>query len=209
VTNIFFVLWSRFRGLFGDERSNREFQQEIEGHIALLTETYVRNGMSEQDAMHAARRQFGNAALLEQGNREARSFLWPSTISQDIRYAFRILAKSPAITAIAIISLALGIGVNTTIFTLAKAALLDELSVRHPEQLRLLAYAQDEKSALRGDTWGDFYTDAQGRTVLASFSGPVYQQLLHKDHSLGELFAFVDLTQFEHIPRPLMATPRW
>lgn len=203
MTTIFLQLWSQFRGLFGTQRSNREFQQEIEAHIALLTEAYVRKGMSERDATHAARRQFGNAALLEQRHREARSFQWPSTIAQDVRYAFRILTKSPATTAIAIVSLALGIGVNTTIFTLAKAALFDELSVRHPEHLRLLAYAQDERSALRGNTWGDFYTDAQGRTVLASFSVPVYQQLLHKDHSLGELFAFVDLTQFEHISATL------
>jgi predicted permease len=199
MTRIFLKLWSRLRGLFDEEGSNREFCDEIETHIALLTETYVHKGMGEQDAMYAARRQFGNAGLLEQRQREARALLWPSTIFQDVRYALRILAKSPATTAIAIVSLALGIGVNTTIFTLAKAALFDSLSVRHPEQLRLLAYAQDERSALRGDTWGDFYTDAQGRTVLASFSWPVYQELLRRDKSLGELFAFVDLTQFEHL----------
>jgi hypothetical protein len=93
----------------------------------------------------------------------------------------------------------LGIGANTTIFTVAKAALFDALSVRHPEQLRLLAYAQDERSAIRGGTWGDFYVDPQGRTVLASFSCPVYQELQRDNHSLGDLFAFVDLTQFEHL----------
>src|SRR5262249_12443644 len=59
--------------------------------------------------------------------------------------------------------------------------------------------AQDERSAIRGHTWGDFYVNAQGRTVLASFSWPVFQELLHKNHSLGELSAFVDLTQFEHL----------
>jgi predicted permease len=199
MTRIILQLWSRLRGFFGEERSNREFREEIETHIALLTETYTRNGMSEQDAMYAARRQFGNAALLEQHQREARALLWPSTLFQDVHYALRILAKSPATTAIAIISLALGIGANTTIFTVAKAALFDALSVRHPEQLRLLAYAQDERSAIRGGTWGDFYVDPQGRTVLASFSCPVYQELQRDNHSLGDLFAFVDLTQFEHL----------
>jgi predicted permease len=199
MTRIVLSLWSRLRGLFDEERSNREFREEIETHIALLTETYARKGMSEQDAMYAARRQLGNAVLLEQRQREARALVWPSTIFQDVRYALRILGKSPATTAIAIVSLALGIGANTTIFTLAKAALFDELSVRHAEQLRLLAYAQDERSAIRGDTWGDFYTDAQGRTVLASFSWRVYRELLRRDKSLGELFAFVDLTQFEHL----------
>jgi len=199
MTDFLLQLWSRLRGLFGEKRSNHEFREEIETHIGLLAQKYVCQGMSEQDARWAAQRQFGNAVLLEQRQREARALLWPSTIFQDVRYALRILAKSPATTGIAIVSLALGLGVNTTIFTLAKAALFDELSVRHPEELRLLAYAQDERSALRGGTWGDFYTDAQGRTVLASFSWPVYQELLRKNQSLGELFAFVDLTQFEHL----------
>lgn len=199
MTNILLQIWSRLRGFFVEKRSNREFREEIETHIALLAQTYAGQGMSERDARCAAQRQFGNTVLLEQRQREARGLLWPSTIFQDVRYAVRILAKSPATSVIAILSLALGIGVNTTIFTLAKAALLDELSVRHPEDLRLLAYAQDERSALRGGTWGDFYTDARGRTVLASFSVPVYQELLRKNRSLGELFAFVDLTQFEHL----------
>jgi ABC-type antimicrobial peptide transport system permease subunit len=109
-----------------------------------------------------------------------------------------MLAKSPGVTAIAIASLALGIGANTAIFTVAKAALFDALSIPHPEQLRLLAYTQDDRSAVRED-WGDFYTNKQGRTVLASFSYPVYEKLQDRDHSLGDLVAFVDLSQFENL----------
>src|SRR5580704_10334675 len=107
-------------------------------------------------------------------------------------------ARSPGVTGIAITSLALGIGANTAIFTLAKAALFDALSVPHPGELRLLAYTQDDRSVIRHN-WGDFYSDGQGRTVVASFSYPVYQELRHRDHSLGDLFAFVDLSQFEHL----------
>lgn len=158
----------------------------------------MRQGMSRQDAASAARRQFGNPVLLEQRHREARSFLWFTTVLQDVRYGLRMLAKSPGVTAIAITSLALGIGANTAIFTLAKAALFDALSVPQPGQLRLLAYAQDDRSVIQHD-WGDFYTDGQGRTVIASFSYPVYQDLRRRDHSLGDLFAFVDLSQFEHL----------
>ncbi len=103
------------------------------------------------------------------------------------------------ITAIAITSLALGIGANTAIFTVAKAALFDALAVPHPEQLQLLAYAQDDHSVIAND-WGDFYTDARGRTVLASFSWPVYRaDCSARSQSLGELFAFADLDQFEHL----------
>lgn len=191
-------IFSRVRGLFGQGRADRELNDEIETHVELLTERFVSRGMSRAEAVLAARRQFGNATLLRQRHRETRTFSWPATLWQDIRFAVRVLAKRPGITAISVISLALGIGANTAIFTLAKAALFDALSVPHPEQLRLLAYAQDDRSAIR-HSWGDFYTDSQGRTIVASFSWAVYQQLLRKDHSLGELFAFVDLSQFEHL----------
>src|SRR5215469_1383098 len=195
----FASILSRVRGLFGQAKADREFSEEIETHVELLAERFVSRGMTRPQAVLAARRQFGNATLLKQRHREARAFLWLATVWQDIRFAIRVLAKRPGVTTISVISLALGIGANTAIFTLAKAALFDALSVPHAEQLRLLAYAQNERSAIRGHTWGDFYVDTQGRTVLASFSWPVFQELLHKNHSLGELFAFVDLTQFEHL----------
>jgi predicted permease len=190
--------FSRLRALLRQAEANREFREEVEAHIELLTERFVREGVPRTEAAYTARRQFGNAALLQQQHREARASLWLLSVLQDVRYGMRMLRKSPAITAIAITSLALGIGANTAIFTVAKAVLSDSLSVNHPEQLRLLAYAQDGRSAIR-HSWGDFYSDAQGRTVLASFSYPAYQEMRHRDHSLGDLFAFVDLSQFEHL----------
>jgi predicted permease len=198
MTEWFVRLFSRARGLFGQAKVDHEFSDEIETHVELLVEQFVRRGMDRPEAVRAARRQFGNVMLLQQRHREARAFLWPATVWQDINFAIRVLAKRPGLTAISIVSLALGIGANTAIFTLAKAALFDTLSVPHPEQLRLLAYAQSDRSVIRHD-WGDFYEDSRGRTVVASFSWPVYEELLHNNRSLGELFAFVDLRQFEHL----------
>lgn len=198
MTSLILRFISKLRGLFGQGKAEREFGDEVETHLELLTERLIRRGMSREDAACAARRQFGNIALLEQRQREARVFLWFTTVLQDLRYGLRMLAKSPGVTAIAITSLGLGIGANTAIFTLAKAALFDALSVPHPGELRLLAYTQDDRSVIRHN-WGDFYSDGQGRTVVASFSYPVYQELRHRDHSLGDLFAFVDLSQFEHL----------
>jgi predicted permease len=189
---------SRLRGLLRLGEANREFRDEVEAHIDLLTEQFVGQGVPRREAAYRARCQFGNAALLEQQHREARASLWLVSVLHDVRYGMRMLRKSPAITAIAITSLALGIGANTAIFTVAKAVLLDALSVNHPEQLKLLAYAQDDRSSI-GNSWGDFYSDAQGRTVLASFSYPAYQEMRHRNRSLGDLFAFVDLSQFEHL----------
>ena len=190
---------SRVRGLFGQATANREFGDEIAMHLELLTERLIRQGMSREDAVCVARRQFGNVGLIQERQRDARAFLWIATVFQDVRYGLRMLAKNPGVTAIAITSVALGIGANTSIFTVAKAALFDALSVPRPEQLRLLAFAQGDRSVAQHDNWGDFYSDAQGRTVIASFSYPIYQALRHRDHSLGDLFAFVDLGQFEHL----------
>ena len=190
--------FSRVRGLFRHGEANHEFSDEVETHLELLTERFVHQGMTRKEAVWAARRQFGNVALLEQRQREARAWLWFSTVFQDVRYGMRMLAKSPGITVIAITSLALGIGANTAIFSVAKAALFDALAVPHPQQLRLLAYAQDDRSVIVND-WGDFYTDAQGRTILASFSWPIYRELQRQNRSLGDLLAFADLSQFEHL----------
>jgi hypothetical protein len=189
---------SRFRELFRQGESNREFNDEVETHLQLLTERFLRQGMNRKEAAGAARRQFGNSALLAQRQREARVWPWILTVFNDVRYTMRMLAKGPGITAIAVTSLALGIGANTAIFTVAKAALFDALAVPHPEQLRLLAYAQGDRSVIVND-WGDFYTDTKGRTILASFSWPVYNQLQRQNQSVGELFAFADLDQFEHL----------
>jgi predicted permease len=189
---------SKLGGLFRQAESDREFSDEVETHIELLTVRFVDQGMTREEAAWAARRQFGNAALLEQRHREARAWLWVTTVFKDIRHGMRMLAKSPGITAMAIASLALGIGANTAIFTVAKSALFDALAVSHPEQLQLLAYAQVDRSVIEND-WGDFYTDARGRTILASFSGPVYKQLQRQSQNIGELFAFADLSQFEHL----------
>lgn len=188
---------SQLRDLF-ETRAGGEFREEIEDHLRLLTEEFIRRGMSRKEAISAARRKFGNMTSVEERRREERGFAWLRDFFQDLRYGFRMLAKNRAVAIIAVSSIALGIGANTTVFTAAKAALLDELSVPHPEQLRLLAYTQSNRSVVEND-WGDFYTDKHGRTVLASFSYPVYQALRRENHDLGDLFAFVDLGQFEHL----------
>ena len=190
--------WQWLRTFSTGKRPDREFLEEIETHLRLLTEEFVRRGMNREEAIYAARRQFGNVGRTEERRREAQSLIWYSDFLQDLKYGFRVLRKNPALTWIAVASIALGIGANTTVFTAAKAALFDELSVPHPEELRLLAYTQSERSVVEKD-WGDFYRDKQGRTVLASFSYPVYQTLRRENHALGDLFAFVDLSQFEHL----------
>src|SRR5215468_5844676 len=131
-------LAARLRGLFGDRRAERELDDEIETHLRLLTERYVRQGMSEAEAARAARRQFGNVTLLQEAHRHMRGIGFIDALFQDLRFGVRTLLKSKGFTAVAAFSLALGIGANTSIFSLLDALLLKPLPVRRPEQLVLV-----------------------------------------------------------------------
>jgi predicted permease len=184
-------LVSRAGGLFGRKKAESEFDCEMQIHLQLLTEKFIRQGMSPEDADSAARRQFGNTTLLRQRHRESRTFLSFSTVFQDVRYGLRMLRKSAGFTAIAVASLALAIGANTAIFSVAKNLLYDRLGVPHPEQLRLLGWAGDDKVAVQS-YWSSYEARDAGMKSEC-FSYPVFRELQAHNRSLEGLFAFKDL----------------
>ncbi|HEY9435300.1 MAG TPA: permease prefix domain 1-containing protein [Blastocatellia bacterium] len=93
MTHYLRALAARLRGLFGDRRAERELDDEIETHLRLLTERYVRQGMTEEEAARAARRQFGNVTLLKEANREMRGIRLIDTFFQDLRYGLTMLMR--------------------------------------------------------------------------------------------------------------------
>src|SRR5271154_5133206 len=120
-------------------RSNlyRDLAEEMREHLDEKTEQFVREGMSREEAEHAARRAFGNATLIEERGREA--WQWPrlESLMADARFALRQLRRSPGFALTAILTLALGIGANTAIFTLIDSIMLRPLP--YPQQERLVS----------------------------------------------------------------------
>jgi predicted permease len=131
------VFFERIKELFEQSRANREFEDELEQHLQLLTDRFVSQGMPRREAVSAARRQFGNAALLQQRHREARTFLFFSSIWRDVCFGARMLRKHRGSTAAVVVALALGIGMNACIFTFVNALLLRPLAgIRAPGEMR-------------------------------------------------------------------------
>ena len=118
------MLWARVKGQAAQGREDEAFDEEIREHIALLEERYRAQGMSAREAARAARRQFGNVTRLKENQRATRGILSPAEWGRDVRFGLRMLAKRPGSNAAVVLALALGIGMNTAVFTFVNGILL-------------------------------------------------------------------------------------
>jgi putative ABC transport system permease protein len=134
----------RLGGLFRRERHYQEFAQEVESHLQLHIEDNIRSGMTPEEARRKALIKFGSIDAVMEDYGKQSGIPAIETLVQDVCYGFRMLAKAPSLTAIVVITLALGIGVNTAIFSVLNGWLLRPLPVQAPEQIMVLAPQQEQ-----------------------------------------------------------------
>ncbi|HEV2447962.1 MAG TPA: ABC transporter permease [Candidatus Sulfopaludibacter sp.] len=177
-----------------DDRE-RDLDRELQSHLDLEAEELRQSGLSPDAARYAAQRALGNSALIKETAREAWGWTSLERVRQDLRYAFRGLRQSPAFTAAAVLSLALGIGANTAIFSLLNAILLRLLPVPEPQQIVQVAYTVP-------GNWNAYFDyphlerfRAETRTLSGIFGGVSLLRVnvgLHGNSGLGICDAYTD-----------------
>jgi putative ABC transport system permease protein len=142
-------LWLRLQTLFRRDRVAQRLDDEVQFHLEQQIAENIAAGMNPQEARYAAIRTFGNPRITKEEARDARGWLWLEQIASDLRYGARMLRRSPGFTAVAVLTLALGIGANTAIFQLIDTLRLRAIPVNEPQQLVTVQLA--DPTGVRGD----------------------------------------------------------
>ncbi len=149
-------LWFRLRALFRRKSREEELEEEVQSHLRMDERERMAQGESAGQARTAALREFGNVGLVKEVSRDMWGWRWLETLRQDVRFAMRMLRRSPGFTAVAVLSLALGIGANTGVFSLINTLMLRLLPVRDPGSLVELLHQYPGEPRMNGYSWQSY-----------------------------------------------------
>jgi|SRR5690242_5164881 len=172
----------RFANLFRRSNLDPEIAAELRSHVEMRTADNIAAGMPPEEARRDALLRFGNRAALQERVTEADAHMFLDSLWRDLRYGLRALRNHPGFTSIAVLSLALGIGANTAIFTLIDAVMLRMLPVQNPQELVSLKLAPDSR----------FPREAPDGDHSIVFPYPAFVQMRDRNQVLSALFAFRD-----------------
>src|SRR5580704_6280597 len=158
---------SGLRSLFRKERVDQELNEEFGAYLEMAAEEKIRQGMTRKDALRAVRLEQGSVEVTKEVVRSAGWESFVETCWQDVRFGLRTLRKSPGFTTVAILTLALGIGANTAIFTMTNSLMLRTLPVRDPGRLVQLLHQYPGEPAFNGFSWDAYQTISDGNHVFS------------------------------------------
>ncbi len=179
------------RSLLQRRRVESEMDAELQFHIDSFTADLLRQGIPKEEAIRRARMEFGAIESHKEECRESLGLRLFDELRADTRYALRMMRQNPGFTAVAVISLGLGIGVNTAIFTLASDVLLKTMGVPHSEQLRMLTWSRPPQAHF-GPIWGSFSKSKTGEMESTSFPYALYLDMRTHNTAMEDLAAFKD-----------------